>query len=173
MIDKPTPDMTDEELQTALERLESSMNERQLRFAFNKHQGRSNRDSFKGSGYTARSEESMDAAASNLLRSQKVQSYLAIKGEQDRRVNRISRESIITSMARLGKAAEADKDYSAAKNCYAEAAKLLDFYPAAKSEVDIKDDRKLNDMLQNLDDDQVRQLFAAKREQEERENVHH
>lgn len=169
---KPCADMKDQELQFELEDLENLMNDRQLKFALAKERGETNRDAFKGAGYHSRTEAGMDVAASQLLRHYKVSRWLAIRREQAKRVSRITPESIITSMARLAQKAEKDEDFNAARQCYAEAAKLLDFYPAAKSEVDIKDDRALAEALSGLNDDQKRQLFAAKREQEEAKALH-
>lgn len=168
---KPCADMTDQALQQELEDLELLMNDRQLKFSLAKERGETNRDAFKGANYHARSETSMDSAAANLLRSPKVSRWLSIRHEQSKRVSRITPNSIITSMARLATKAEQADDFNAARQCYAEAAKLLDFYPASKSEVDIKDDRALAEALKGLDDDQKRQLFAARREQEE-QRVH-
>lgn len=164
---KPCADMTDQALQMELEELEVLMNDRQLKFATAKLRGESNRDAWKGAGYSTTTDRGMDAGASKLVRSIRVSRYMLIRQEQDRRVARITPESMVTAMARLGQKAERNNDLNTARQCYAEAAKLLDFYPAAKSEVDIKDDRALAEALKGLDDDQKRQLFAARREQEE------
>lgn len=93
-------------------------------------QGASQTKAATDAGY---SEKDAKRTATRIAKRKDVSTYVHLLREKQRRVAGIDREWVIRKHLHIAKKAELDSDWVAVRQCLAEVAKLLDFYPAQKT----------------------------------------
>ena len=128
--------MDHQELRSVQRELWRKMNVRQREFVrlTLAHPEMTGLERYARAGYDDTNKSSAYVRASQLLKSPRIAPYLATIAELETRSHTITKDSVIEDLDNLYALAVEKGDYVAARACKADIAKLLDYYPAQKTE---------------------------------------